>query len=79
MHKKQWAFVLSLALGNMVAGDALSQSSSEAISSNAPIHSLKNSVSSALEEFEQTRRENWSYKLSRYENEEGDVTSSIET
>ncbi|ABV37326.1 hypothetical protein Ssed_2719 [Shewanella sediminis HAW-EB3] len=35
-------------------------------------------IEQAIVEFEQTPREYWSYQLSRYENEEGDITQSIE-
>lgn len=35
-------------------------------------------ISEALAEFESTSREQWSYKVSRYENEEGDISSRIE-
>lgn len=40
--------------------------------------SLKDTVNSAIIKFEHTKRELWSYKISRYEDEEGDITSSIE-
>lgn len=35
-------------------------------------------IEQAIVEFEQTPREYWSYQVSRYENEEGDITRSIE-
>ncbi|RTR32133.1 hypothetical protein [Shewanella atlantica] len=35
-------------------------------------------IEQAIAEFEQTPREYWSYQVSRYENEEGDITQSIE-
>ncbi len=40
--------------------------------------SLKEKVNRAIIKVEQTQRELWSYNISRYENEEGDITSSIE-
>ena len=40
--------------------------------------SLKQKVSQAIEKFEQTTSENWTYQIDRYENEEGDISSSIE-
>jgi hypothetical protein len=40
--------------------------------------SLKQKVSQAIEKFEQTTHENWAYQIERYENEEGDISSSIE-
>lgn len=45
---------------------------------NNEISSLKQKVSQAITKFEQTKRKNWAYQISRYENEEGDITSSIE-
>lgn len=35
-------------------------------------------INDAITQFEQTPRGKWSYQVARYENEEGDVTSSIE-
>ncbi len=40
--------------------------------------SAKETVNNAIIKFEQTQNEHWSYSISRYENEEGDITSSIE-
>jgi hypothetical protein len=40
--------------------------------------SLEEKVNLAITKFEQTPRKLWSYNVSRYEDEEGDVTSSIE-
>ncbi len=53
---------------------------------NAEVHAnssttntqLKQKVSQAITKLEQTKRKSWSYQVSRYENEEGDITSSIE-
>lgn len=39
---------------------------------------LKNHISQAITRFEQTPLEDWSYLISRYENEEGDISSSTE-
>ena len=39
---------------------------------------LKRSVQNAVAAFEQTNRRDWSYTVSRYENEEGDITQSVE-
>ena len=44
----------------------------------AELISLKEKVNRAIIKVEQTQREFWSYKISRYENEEGDISSSIE-
>lgn len=35
-------------------------------------------INLAITKFEQTKQEDWAYKITRYENEEGDITSSIE-
>lgn len=35
-------------------------------------------INDAITQFEQTPREQWSYQVARYENEEGDITSSLE-
>mgnify|MGYP003116147833 CR=1 FL=1 len=42
------------------------------------LFSAKEIVNNAIIKFEQTQNEHWSYSISRYENEEGDITSSIE-
>lgn len=48
------------------------------INSNDDIDSIKEKIDLAILKFEQTDRKSWSYTVSRYENEEGDITSSIE-
>ena len=40
--------------------------------------SLKVKMNRAISKFENTNKTLWSYKISRYEDEEGDITSSIE-
>lgn len=42
------------------------------------ITSLKNKLENAIVKLEKTNRRNWAYQVSRYEKEEGDVTSSFE-
>ena len=39
---------------------------------------LSSKVKQAIDKLEQTKRDRWSFEISRYENEEGDITSSIE-
>lgn len=39
---------------------------------------MKKQVAAAITAFEQTPRKNWAFEVSRYENEEGDITSSKE-
>ena len=48
------------------------------ISNNISSAVLEKKVAKAIEKFEQTKKNHWSFEVSRYENEEGDVTSSIE-
>ena len=44
----------------------------------AELASFKEKVNRAIIKFENTNKELWSYKISRYEDEEGDISSSIE-
>ena len=39
---------------------------------------VKQLVEHAIDQLEQTSRQHWAYQIDRYENEEGDITSSIE-
>ncbi len=39
---------------------------------------LKEKVEQAISKYEQSTRKNWAYHISSYENEEGDITSSVE-
>ena len=39
---------------------------------------LQTVISQAITKFEQTSRKQWAYQVSRFENEEGDITQSIE-
>ena len=39
---------------------------------------LKEKINSAIVKFEQTKKNLWAYQISRYEDEEGDISSSIE-
>lgn len=51
------------------------------LAKNSPSSDLQHAqklVAAAIERFEQTDRTQWAYKVSRYENEEGEVSSSIE-
>ena len=40
--------------------------------------SHKEIINLAITKFEKTKKENWAYQVTRFENEEGDITSSIE-
>jgi hypothetical protein len=45
--------------------------------STAELLSLKEKVNGAIIKFDQTKQDLWSYEVSRYEDEEGDISSSI--
>lgn len=62
------------------SANALSPSDAVATSEKTPSSSteLQQLVNQALQAFEQTPRERWAHKVVRYENEEGEITSSIE-
>ena len=68
MNLKYSVFILSI-------GVALSV---EASNTESMKEALKQQVSQAIEGFEKTDRSAWGFRVSRYENEEGDVTSSVE-
>ncbi|WP_440055069.1 hypothetical protein ACSLBF_02615 [Pseudoalteromonas sp. T1lg65] len=40
--------------------------------------SLQQKVAHAIDQFEQTNRSDWAYTITRYENEEGDISQSVE-
>ncbi len=48
------------------------------LQSSSEQDSIKEEVAQAIEKFEQTQRKNWAYQVIRYENEEGDISSSTE-
>ncbi|MEO9943773.1 MAG: hypothetical protein ABJH28_18950 [Paraglaciecola sp.] len=54
------------------------QISKPSIAEHTQQERLKNRVSQAISQFEQTPLAEWSYHVSRYENEEGDISSSSE-
>lgn len=61
-----------------IATDVMAEERNEyAIYQNSPKR-LKQTIIQAISAFEQTAREDWSFRITRYENEEGDVASSIE-
>jgi len=62
----------------LLAYIALPLSAEEATLFGTKNFQLKQKVSQAITKFEQSTKENWAYQVSRYENEEGDITSSIE-
>lgn len=63
--------LLVICLGAVFSALATSSAAEE-------LASFKEKIDRAIVKFEDTQRERWSYTLSRYEDEEGDITSSIE-
>lgn len=51
---------------------------SAAENTSAELASFKEKMNRAIIKVEQTEKKRWSYKVSRYEDEEGDISSSIE-
>ncbi len=51
---------------------------SAAVNTLTELASIKEKINRAITKFEQTDRELWSYNISRYEDEEGEISSSIE-
>lgn len=62
------------------AGLLLIASTSHLVSAKTTddVSNYREKISAGITQFEETRREDWSYQVERFENEEGDVTSSIE-
>ncbi len=68
MKTYYFLLILSGAVYNVCAAD----------NTTAELASLKEKMHRAIIKVEQTQKKLWSYQVSRYENEEGDITSSIE-
>jgi hypothetical protein len=81
---KKYLFNLSLSLSFF--GAVFSVSSTEnniakntvLVNSGVELSAFKEKINLAILKVENTNRELWSYNISRYENEEGDISSSIE-
>ena len=81
---KKYLFRLSLLLSFF--GTAFSISSTEnniekktaLVNSGVELSAYKEKIKLAILKVENTNKELWSYNISRYENEEGDISSSIE-
>lgn len=69
MNKKYWLPCIFLSLSSNVF--------SEEIRTLDNVQ-LKENISQGISKIEQTKRKNWSFKVVNFENEEGDITSSIE-
>ncbi|GLR71567.1 hypothetical protein [Agaribacter marinus] len=79
MQNKYWFLLAGLGLGNMpLANDLESPPLSPHHTVIDTQKRLQDKISHAITAFEQTPREDWSFRLTRHENEEGDITSSIE-
>ena len=79
MKCKYSSLVVSLgAVPYVIAADVMTDVSGEVPSYQQSPERLKKTINQAITNFEQTPRKHWSFRITRYENEEGDVTSSIE-
>jgi hypothetical protein len=79
MRHENWIFLVCL--GASTSAIATANKTLAEFEPESPLLSqqfLKQKISQAITKFEQTPREHWHYRISRYENEEGDITSSIE-
>lgn len=79
MAKKYYG--LLLCIGFAAQPLALDISATEHVTLNAQPSAaaeLQNTIASAIRQFEQRSRRDWAYRISRYENEEGDISSSVE-
>ncbi len=72
MTHKNWLLLASLAF---FACPINAETTAE-ISKNSL--TIKEKIGQAISKYEQTTRKNWAYHISSYENEEGDITSSVE-
>lgn len=76
MTYKATLLITCLLLSNLLHPAIAQQQSNASI--NQHLNQLQLKVTNAITKFEQTHRENWAYKATRFENEEGEITSSIE-
>lgn len=74
MKDKTWLLLFFFILS--FSAHAFTSKANEA--SSASITEQIKLIEQAVLKFEQTPRKNWAYQVTRYENEEGDITSSIE-
>lgn len=76
--QSRWAaiFPLGMTISTLLAAPA---SAAEQLGTVSPNKQVKTRIKNAISAFENTDRTTWSYSVSRYENEEGDITSSLET
>ena len=63
---------------SVITTNSFAKSESEPKKYQQPPELLKQTIAKAIRDFELTPREDWSYIVSRYESEEGDITRSIE-
>ncbi|MCL1044295.1 hypothetical protein L2737_02960 [Shewanella electrodiphila] len=76
MKFKYLLIVLSLGISFQLAANDNAQHVQSSLFENP--HYLQTTIAKAIKNLEQTRRNEWSYEVSRFENEEGNVTSSLE-
>lgn len=79
MNKKYWLLIACMGFAvQSLASDTKSVAASQMNDEQQAQGSLQHTISQAIAKFEQTSRQDWSYRITRYENEEGDISSSIE-
>ncbi|MCC2605676.1 hypothetical protein [Planctobacterium marinum] len=80
VQRKKWPCVLllaTLASGLTTAVSARENVSPATFAATNSLH-LKTMITEAISAFENTERNSWSHYIDRYENEEGDISSSTE-
>lgn len=79
MNKNSWLLVTLIGLASQSLASGIKHVENAAPSEVQTTKShLKHIISEGITKFEQTPIKDWSYEITRYENEEGDVTSSVE-
>lgn len=76
MKFNYWLLVISLTLSSDLI--ASNQKNQEETINNGEQSQIHQSISQAILRFEQTARTDWSYSISRFEDEEGEISSSLE-
>lgn len=78
MAKKYYRLLLGIGLAAQLQAADISGTKQQALSAQPTAADLQRTIAAAISQFEQRSRRNWAYRIDRYENEEGDVSSSIE-
>ncbi|NRQ42133.1 hypothetical protein HRH59_06060 [Rheinheimera sp. YQF-2] len=79
MAKKYYRLLLGIGLAAQLQAADISGTEHAAVDELATAAAdLQRTVAAAISQFEQRSRRDWAYRIERYENEEGDISSSIE-